>query len=218
MDYYKVLGVTVEDDHATIKKAYKRLASKCHPDKHVGKVPGMKPDGNMEAKFKEIAEAWEVLKDTDKRKQYDETGQYIDPRQTMQEAEGVFIQAFLACVERGKFVIKDYIPATKGLLRHELENIMREIEPAEEQLENIEKLANSFVVKDGKENMLSGAIRSQLMGLKKQCQQIEHKIVVIETALKALENYSYNGPAQELNVQLQQFTFNTSTSTNGSGF
>jgi curved DNA-binding protein CbpA len=62
-DYYKILGVpkTATDDE--IKKAYRKLALQNHPDKN--KNPG------AEEKFKEIAEAWTVLSDKEKRKTYD---------------------------------------------------------------------------------------------------------------------------------------------------
>lgn len=65
-DYYEVLGVDKSADAATIKKAYRKLAMKYHPD--VNKEPG------AEDKFKEINEAYEVLSDEEKRKLYDQYG------------------------------------------------------------------------------------------------------------------------------------------------
>lgn len=66
-DYYKVLGVAKSASEAEIKKAYRKLAVKYHPDKNQG-------NKEAEAKFKEVAEAYEVLKDPEKRKKYDELG------------------------------------------------------------------------------------------------------------------------------------------------
>jgi molecular chaperone DnaJ len=63
-DYYKVLGVPPEAKDEEIRKAYRRLAKKYHPDRHRGSKAA-------EAKFKEITEANQVLGDPDKRKQYD---------------------------------------------------------------------------------------------------------------------------------------------------
>ncbi|UCG90688.1 MAG: molecular chaperone DnaJ [Candidatus Heimdallarchaeota archaeon] len=66
-DYYDVLGVSKDSDIKTIKKAFRKLARKYHPD--------MKPDDpNAEEKFKEAAEAFEVLSDKDKRVTYDRFG------------------------------------------------------------------------------------------------------------------------------------------------
>ncbi|MBR9919834.1 MAG: molecular chaperone DnaJ [Bacteroidetes bacterium] len=66
-DYYEVLGVSKDADDATIKKAYRKIAMKYHPDKN--------PDNKeAEEKFKEAAEAYEVLRDKDKRARYDRFG------------------------------------------------------------------------------------------------------------------------------------------------
>ena len=66
-DYYDVLGVTRDASDAEIKKAYRKLAGKYHPDV-------AKDKATCEAKFKEINEANEVLSDPDKRRKYDELG------------------------------------------------------------------------------------------------------------------------------------------------
>lgn len=66
-DYYEVLGVDRGADEATIKKAYRRIAMKFHPDRNPD-------DKNAEEKFKEATEAYEVLNDADKRAAYDRMG------------------------------------------------------------------------------------------------------------------------------------------------
>ena len=66
-DYYEVLGVDKNADDAALKKAYRALAKKYHPDMHPG-------DAEAEKKFKEASEAYAVLSDPDKRRQYDQFG------------------------------------------------------------------------------------------------------------------------------------------------
>ncbi len=66
-DYYKILGVNKNADQNEIKKAYRKLARKYHPDMNPG-------DKAAEEKFKEINEAYEVLSDAEKRKKYDQFG------------------------------------------------------------------------------------------------------------------------------------------------
>ncbi|MBR0236612.1 MAG: molecular chaperone DnaJ [Thermoguttaceae bacterium] len=67
-DYYEVLGVDKNADQATISAAYRKLAMQYHPDRNPG-------DKEAEAKFKEAAEAYDVLHDAEKRARYDQYGQ-----------------------------------------------------------------------------------------------------------------------------------------------
>ncbi|GGP05007.1 chaperone protein DnaJ [Cloacibacterium rupense] len=66
-DYYEILGVSKSASADEIKKAYRKLAIKFHPDKNPG-------DKSAEEKFKEAAEAYEILSDNDKRARYDQFG------------------------------------------------------------------------------------------------------------------------------------------------
>ena len=72
-DYYEVLGVSKDASADDIKKAYRKMAIKYHPDKNPG-------DKEAEEKFKEAAEAYDVLSDTEKRAKYDRYGHSMGPQ------------------------------------------------------------------------------------------------------------------------------------------
>ena len=77
-DYYQILGISPDTETPDIKVAYRKLARKYHPD--------LNPEADAEAKFKEVAEAWEVLKDKDRRAEYDELRRYGGQQQPDFEA------------------------------------------------------------------------------------------------------------------------------------
>jgi curved DNA-binding protein len=79
-DYYETLGVPRDASTEDVRKAYRRLARENHPD--VNKDPG------AEDRFKEISEAYEVLRDPDKRKRYDQLGANWKPGQDVSGAPG----------------------------------------------------------------------------------------------------------------------------------
>lgn len=66
-DYYKILGISKNSSSKEIKKAYYQLAKKYHPDTN-------KDDPNAKKKFQEVSEAYEILSDDTKRKEYDTFG------------------------------------------------------------------------------------------------------------------------------------------------
>ncbi|MFG6654541.1 curved DNA-binding protein [Scandinavium sp. M-37] len=75
-DYYAIMGVKPTDDLKTIKTAYRRLARKYHPD--------VSKESDAEARFKEVAEAWEVLSDEQRRAEYDTLWQHRNDPQFRQ--------------------------------------------------------------------------------------------------------------------------------------
>ncbi|UJP04379.1 MAG: molecular chaperone DnaJ [Nitrosomonas sp.] len=87
-DYYQVLGVNRDADEATIKKAYRKLAMKYHPDRNAGDV-------KSEEMFKEAKEAYEVLADSNKRAAYDQFGHAgVDPNAADRGGHQGFSDAF----------------------------------------------------------------------------------------------------------------------------
>ena len=88
-DYYEVLGVEKNADEAALKKAYRQLAKKYHPDTNPG-------DKEAEAKFKEASEAYAVLSDPEKRRQYDQFGHAAFEGGAYSVPSGISLGIFLA--------------------------------------------------------------------------------------------------------------------------
>ena len=85
-DYYAVLGVPRDADQDAIRRAYRKLARKYHPD--------LNTDSDAEERFKELGEAYEVLSDPDKRERYDRLGSRW--REQEQEAPDSSFEEFFA--------------------------------------------------------------------------------------------------------------------------
>src|ERR1700691_5446698 len=83
-DYYQVLGVPRDADQDAIRRAYRKLARKYHPD--------LNSDSDAEDRFKELGEAYEVRSDPDKRERYDRLG--ANWRQQEQEAPDANFEEF----------------------------------------------------------------------------------------------------------------------------
>ena len=87
-NYYKILGISKTADKNTIKKAYRKLAVKYHPDKN-------KNDPNAAELFKKINQAYSILSDKEKRRQYDTFGEASDiPSFSQEQAQQMFSQFF----------------------------------------------------------------------------------------------------------------------------
>ncbi|MFW6159445.1 MAG: DnaJ domain-containing protein, partial [Planctomycetota bacterium] len=89
-NYYDVLGVSRDADTDEIKRAFRKLAARYHPDKN--------PDNKKEAeeKFKEVAEAYEVLSDPEKRSRYDQFGHEGLKGTTMHDYRGASVEDIFA--------------------------------------------------------------------------------------------------------------------------
>lgn len=87
-DYYKILEVEKHADDATIKRAYRKGALKYHPDKQVG----LNEDEQRvaESKFKDVAEAYEILSDPEKRDRYDRGEDLQEQQQGFNPFQGGF--------------------------------------------------------------------------------------------------------------------------------
>ena len=109
-DYYEVLGVSRNATDAEIKKAYRTLAKKYHPDMNPG-------DKEAEKKFKEASEAYAVLSDSEKRRQYDQFGHAAGPMKGANIRKSIritFEEAVFGCEKELDLVLKDPCSSCNG--------------------------------------------------------------------------------------------------------
>lgn len=127
-DYYKLLGVTKESNQSDIKKAYRKLAVKHHPDK----------GGDSEI-FKQVAEAYEILSDPQKKKQYDMLGVTdgnlsMDPMNLFTEFERMF----------SKNIFKRQVVDPTNLTSHPFSGFNNRNDPLQSLFMNINSNINSY--------------------------------------------------------------------------
>lgn len=112
-DYYKIMGVDRKATQDEIKRAYRKLARKYHPD--------VSAESNAEARFKEVGEAYEVLKDPEKRAAYDELGSQWRAGQEFRPPPGWDTGFEFSETGRGRaedFGFSDFFEALYGRQRH----------------------------------------------------------------------------------------------------
>ena len=105
-DYYAVLGVSPDADDKTIKSAYRKLARQYHPD--------VSTHADAEEKFKEVAEAYEVLHNKDKRAEYDEIRQARSQRQRYQQHSGRGFDADFGAHDQSNADFEDFFSSIFG--------------------------------------------------------------------------------------------------------
>ena len=189
-NYYEVLGFSKEDykiiTKKDIKNAYKKLSQRTHPDKNGGSKE------SIEA-FKELCNAYEVLYDDEKRKNYDEN----DFKDAFTEDESVtaniVLKAFLSLLQANDFSQNlDYVSSIETIINRSIQIEKNSIEKQKTQFAKVERVEGKFKTNSDR-NVFDDFLKNEKNYIELNIENSEEKIIKLEKAKKFLSDYSFEG-------------------------
>lgn len=178
---YDILGVKVDASEAQIKRAFRRLVKRAHPD--VG--------GNPE-QFWEIQNAYEVLSDPVRRQRYNETGQGEDPKMTdsVQKAAMILSQLVLDLMNANPQGCNVVAGAT-NMLKTRIQAIRSAVETDLQRERTLRGIADLVEKKGGGDNLIAAVIISHADGCKGNSERLSKEADGLVDVLKMLGDYSW---------------------------
>lgn len=181
MTLYDDLGVPTDASAADIKSAYRRAAQQHHPDK-----------GGDPRAFHSIQRAYDVLRDDERRRRYDETGDTGVPQDPMEEARALAARAFVQALGQHDVDHDHIIEGLRKGARSEQAKFRRNIIDAEDQIKKLERARRRLKRKDGAaEHLLGGAIDSQIASLRRDIDSAKRMRELGDMILAVLDEYDY---------------------------
>lgn len=179
MNHYQTLGVDKIASQDEIKRAYRMLAQKLHPDK---------PDGDIE-QFQRVQKAYEVLSDPDRRANYDQTGNDSSPNYE-QIAYSRTAQLFAEIIESDKK--GDLIDIAVKLVHAAIEQSKIKITMSESGIKKQEKKLNRISSKG--ENIFSDVLSAKINSLRETIELHTEEIKIFELVLSLIQNHKDENP------------------------
>ena len=181
MNLYKILEIDKTATPDEIRKAYKRMASKHHPDKENGD----------EERFKEVQSAYDVLSDPVKKGRYDEDGTVIED-----DFKGAAIDEVIKLVSSeidasDDFDMRNIFRVVEDNLHKKTLNHEHSLEGAKIHLKKLKRLADKVIRKSGGENMFSTIIENKISMTEKDIKFIGFSLTVFAEAANILSEYDY---------------------------
>ena len=198
-DLYESLGIKNTASCSEIKKAYKKLASKYHPDKNPD-------DPKAKAMFQVIQEAYEILSNPEKRKRYDETGAIDDQPSTLDVAIKMVFDLYIFHASKNNFKKKNYFKVVKKDLNTALKACETDIRKTTEEIDNFQYLMDNTSSGGLLDDFFEGKMLS-LCQLKSFC---ENGKIVISEALEVIDGnckYKGEGEEKEMDYKLGQILY-----------
>jgi len=179
MNPYTELDVPVDASPEVIKQRYRTLAQMHHPDK-----------GGDEEMFKLIKEAYEILSDPVRRKQYDITGE-TGTTNAKDEALANIVEIILHIVPTFNADIDDLIELAEIETRTMIDLANKDIGVTERYIQNLEKVSKRLRIKTDGNNIINDFILHQIKQRKLELETYKRRIMVCTLMLEILKDYEY---------------------------
>jgi len=179
MNPYTELDVPVDASPEVIKQRYRTLAQMHHPDK-----------GGDEEMFKRIKEAYEILSDPVRRKQYDITGE-TGTTNAKDEALANIVEIILHIVPTFNADIDDLIELAEIETRTMIDLANKDIGVTERYIQNLDKVSNRLRIKTDGTNIINDFILHQIKQRKLELETYKRRIMVCTLMLEILKDYEY---------------------------
>lgn len=190
MTHYDTLGVEPTATHAQIRKAYRRLAMRLHPDRN-------EPSDEITAEFQRVQEAYDVLSDPDRRAHYDQTGE-SKQRNAQAEAEAQLANLFMTMLE------KTDAPEYSDLKAMVLQQINNQQTIMEHQIKDLERLARKYRSavariqrKTGKLNLIALSLEQKAVAVDRSADDCRHAHTMGGVMKEILAEYDYRVDVRE---------------------
>ena len=181
MDHYQTLGVAKNATPDDIKKSYRKLASKHHPDK----------GGDVE-KFKRMKLAYEVLSDPIKREHYDSTGDHYDDVNLDSEVMGRLAVMLSQFVQHINPEIDDLILKMRIEIRALQQLTTNAIVECNELIAKFKIISKKIRLKKEGENLLKLVVDKKVLGLHNEVINHKRGLIVFARMLEVLDDYHYS--------------------------
>lgn len=214
--YYEVLGVAKDADERTIKKAYRRLATAHHPDKHINATAEEKTV--HEAAFKEATEAFEALDDPAKREYYDKHGCSNNETQVSPvEAKALAVWKTILTTKDHTLIKKiDVISEIKQLLLIEIAEEQEEQRKISKQIEIFTDQFTRYTKRNGGRNVFAQVITESIKGFEKNLESSKETVQLCMDTIAFVGAYSYRKDQEA--QRSSSFTFLTEGGFSQGGF
>ena len=191
-DLYRTLGVRWNASAASIRRAYRKLATQFHPDRNPG-------DDDAKAKLAAVQLAYDVLSDADRRRRYDATGDTA-PGRTASDATAELMAILGPLLEE---VLKQMIETGRDLTGEDLVAKMRNVQGRRvaklkddhaavlANVKRLESIVGRFTVEAGEENLLDSAVRHHHAGCARHAEAIAADLARHERAAAYLKTVKY---------------------------